>query len=85
MEEYFRAKRELLGEGDTYRDMMATYPAYWSGLKSRELVALMDARVLGRGWSGQIMGRNPQVEEWAAAAAPAVGALQHLLSTLDDQ
>ena len=72
-------------EGDAYGDMMATYPAYWSGLKSRELVVLMDARVLGRGWSGQIMGQNPQVEEWAAAVAPDVGALQHLLSTLDDQ
>ena len=85
VEEYFRAKREFLVEGDAYGDMMATYPAYWSGLKSRELVVLMDARVLGRGWSGQIMGRNPQIEEWAAAVAPDVGALQHLLSTLDDQ
>ena len=85
MEEYFRAKRELLVEDEAYGDMMATYPAYWSGLKSRGLVVLMDARVLGRGWSGQIMGRNPQVEEWAAAVAPDVGALQHLLSTLDDQ
>ena len=85
VEEYFRAKRELLVEGDAYGDMMATYPAYWSGLKSRELVVLMDARVLRRGWSGQIMGRNPQIEEWAAAVAHDVGALQHLLSTLDDQ
>ena len=31
------------------------------------------------------MGRNPQIEEWAATVAPDVGALQHLLSTLDDQ
>ena len=43
MEEYFRAKRELLVEGDTYGDMMAAYPAYWSGLRSKELVVLMDA------------------------------------------
>ena len=85
MEEYFWAKRELLIEGDAYGDMMATYPAYWSGLKSRGLVVLMDPRVLGRGWSGQIMGRNPQIEEWAAATAPDVGALQHLLSILDNQ
>ena len=85
VEEYFRAKRELLGEGDTYGDMMAAYPAYWSGLRSWELVVLMDARVLGRVWQGQIMGRDPQVEEWAANAAPDVGALQQLLSALDDQ
>ena len=43
VEEYFQAKRELLVEGNTYGDMMATYPAYWSGLKSRVLVILMDA------------------------------------------
>ena len=43
VEEYFRAKRELLVEGDTYGDMMAAYPAYWSGLRSGELVVLMDA------------------------------------------
>ena len=60
MEEYFRAKRELLGEGDTYGDMMAAYPAYWSGLRSWELVVLMDARVLGRVWRGQIMGWDPR-------------------------
>ena len=65
--------------------MMAAYLAYWSGLKSGELVVLMDARVLGRVWSGQITGREPQIEEWAADAGPDVGALQHLLSTLDDQ
>ena len=75
----------MLVEGDAYGDMMATYPAYWSGLKSRELVVVMDARVLGRGWAGQIMGRNPQIEEWAAAISPDVRALQHLLATLDDQ
>ena len=85
MEEYFRAKRELLVEGDTYGDMMAAYPAYWSGLRSGELVVLMDAQVLGRVWAGQIMGRDPQIEEWAADAAPDVGALQQLLSTLDDR
>ena len=85
VEEYFRAKRELLVEGDTYGDMMAAYPAYWSGLRSRELVVLMDARVLGRVWPGQIMGRDPQIEEWAADAAPDVGVLQQLLSALDDQ
>ena len=45
----------------------------------------MDTRVLGRKWLGQIMGRNPQIEEWAAAIAPDVGALQRLLSTLEDQ
>ena len=32
VEEYFRAKRELLMEGDAYGDMIAAYPAYWSGL-----------------------------------------------------
>ena len=46
---------------------------------------MMDAQVLGRIWQGQIMGRDPQVEEWAADAAPNVGALQQLLSALDDQ
>ena len=85
MEEYFRAKRELLVEGDTYGDMIAAYPAYWSGLRSWELVILMDGRVLGHIWPGQIMGRNPQIEEWAANTAPDVGALQQLLSNLDGQ
>ena len=85
VEEYFWAKRGLLVEGDTYGDMMAAYPAYWSGLWSRELVVLMDARVLGRVWPGQIMGRDPQIEEWAADTAPDVGALQQLLSTLDNR
>ena len=85
MEEYFRAKRELLVEGDTYGDMIAAYPAYWSGLRSWELVILMDGRVLGHIWPGQIMGRNPPIEEWAADTAPDVGALQQLLSNLDDQ
>ena len=32
VEEYFWAKRELLMEGDAYGDMIAAYPAYWSGL-----------------------------------------------------
>ena len=27
VEEYFQAKRDLLMEGDTYRDMIAAYPA----------------------------------------------------------
>ena len=31
------------------------------------------------------MGRDPQIEEWAAATAPDVGALQKLLSSLEDQ
>ena len=31
------------------------------------------------------MGRDTQIEEWAAAAAPDVGALQKLLSSLEDQ
>ena len=64
VEEYFRAKWELLVDSDTYGDIMAAYPAYWSGLRSQELVILMDARVLGRIWSGQIMGRDPQIETW---------------------
>ena len=85
VEEYFRANRELLLEGDTYGDMIAAYPAYWSGLRSWELVILMDLRVLGRIWPGQIMGRDPQIEEWAANTAPDVGALQKLLSNLEDQ
>ena len=72
-------------EGDTYGDMVAAYLASWSGLWSRELVVLMDARVLGRVWPGQIMGCDPQIEEWAVNAAPDVGALQPLLSTLDNQ
>ena len=54
-------------------------------MRSGELVVLMDAQVLGRVWAGQIMGRDPQIEEWAADAAPDVGALQQLLSTLDDR
>ena len=85
VEEYFRAKRELLMEGDAYGDMIAAYPAYWSGLRRLELVILMDARVLGCIWPGQIMGRDPQIEEWAADTATDVGALQQLLSNLDDQ
>ena len=85
MEEYFRAKRDLLLDCDDYGDMIAAYPAYWSGLQPLELVILMDARVLGRVWLGQIMGRDPQMEEWAADTAPDVGALQRLLSSLDDQ
>ena len=82
MEEYFRAKRELLVEGNTYGDMIAAYPAYWSGLRSQELVILMDARVLGRTWLGRIMGRDTQIEEWAAYTAPHVEALQRLLLNL---
>ena len=85
MEEYFRAKRDLLMDGDDYGDMIAAYPAYWSGLRCLELVILMDAPVLGRVWLGQIMGRDPQMEEWAANTAPDVGALQQLLSNLDGQ
>ena len=46
VEEYFRAKRDLLMDGDAYGDMIAAYPAYWSGLRRLELVVLMDARVL---------------------------------------
>ena len=85
VEEYFRAKRELLMEGDTYGDMIAAYPAYWSGLRRLELVILMDERVLGCIWLGQIVGRDPQIEEWAADTTPDVGALQNLLLNLDDQ
>ena len=85
VEEYFRAKRELLLDGDSYGDMVAAYPAYWSCLRCLELVILMDARVLGHIWPGQIMGRDPRIEEWAAATAPDVGALQKLLSSLEDQ
>ena len=75
VEEYFRAKRDLLMDGDDYGDMIAASPAYWSGLQRLELVILMDARVLGRVWPGQIMGWDPQMEEWAADTAPDVGAL----------
>ena len=85
VEEYFQAKRDLLMDGDAYGDMITAYPAYWSGLKRLELVILMDARVLGRIWMGQIMGRDPQIEAWATDTAPDVGTLQKLLSTLDDQ
>ena len=46
---------------------------------------LMDARVLGRVWPGQIMGQDLQMEEWSADTAPDVGALQQLLSNLDYQ
>ena len=72
-------------DGDAYGDMIAAYRAYWSSLRRLELVILMDARVLGRIWTGQIMGRDPQIEAWAADTAPDVGILQKLLSTLDDQ
>ena len=65
--------------------MIAAYPAYWSGLRRRKLVILMDERVLGHIWPGQIMDRDPQIEEWAAETAPDMGALQELLSNLDDQ
>ena len=50
-----------------------------------ELGILMDMRVLGHIWPGQIIGRDPRIEEWAAATAPNVGALQKLLSGLEDQ
>ena len=33
VEEYFRAKWDLLMEDDDYGDMIATYPAYLSGLR----------------------------------------------------
>ena len=85
VEEYFRAKRELLMEGNTYGDMVAAYPAYWSGLRRLELVILMDTQVLGHIWLGQIMGNDPQIEEWAADTAPDVGAQQNVLSNLEDQ
>ena len=85
VEEYFQAKRELLMEGDHFGDMVAAYPAYWSGLRYLELGILMDMRVLGHIWLGQIIGRDPQIEEWAAATAPNVGALQKLLLGLEDQ
>ena len=57
VEEYFQAKRELLMEGDAYGDMIAAYPAYWSGLRHLEQVILMDERALGesgraRSWAG---------------------------------
>ena len=73
MEEYFRAKRELLMEGDAYGDMIAAYPAYWSGLRRLELVILLDAGVLGRIWPCQIIGRDPKIEEWAADTTPTWG------------
>ena len=85
MEEYFKAKRELLMEGESYRDIISAYPAYWSGLRRLELVILMDARVLGRIWPCQIMGSDPQIEEWAADTAPDVETLQKLLSNLENQ
>ena len=81
VEEYFQAKWDLLMDDDS----IAAYPAYWSGLRRLELVILMDARVLGRIWPGQIVDRDPQIEAWAADTAPDVGALQKLLSNLDDQ
>ena len=58
VEEYFRAKRELLMEGDSYGDMAAAYPAYWSSLRPLELVILMDsvrswdASGRARSWGG---------------------------------
>ena len=85
VEEYFQAKWDLLMDDDSYGDMIAAYPAYWSGLRRLELVILMDGWVLGRIWPGQIVDRDPQIEAWAADTAPDVGALQKLLSTLDDQ
>ena len=54
-------------------------------MRRLELVILMDALVLGHIWPGQIMDRDPQIEEWAANTAPDVGALQKLLSNLDEQ
>ena len=80
-----QAKWELLMEGNSYGDMIAAYPAYWSSLRRLELAILIDARVLGRIWPGQIMGRDPQIEEWAADTTPDMGALQRLLSNLEDQ
>ena len=84
-----QAKWELLMEGNSYGDMIAAYPAYWSSLRRLELAILIDARVLGRIWPGQIMGRDPQIEEWATDTAPDtapdVETLQKLLSNLEDQ
>ena len=85
MEEYFRAKRDLLMKGDMYGDMVAAYPAYWSGLRRLELVILMDALVLGHIWDGQILHWEPRLEAWAVDTAPDVGTLQKLLSALDSQ
>ena len=43
-------------EGEDYRDMIAAYLAYWSGLRRLELVMLMDAQVLGRVWPARSWG-----------------------------
>ena len=63
VEEYFWAKQGLLVEGDTYGDMVAAYPAYWSGLRRGELRVVIDAIILGCGWDGQrlieVGSRNP--------------------------
>ena len=69
--EYFRAKQELLLEGDPYGNLRAAYPAFWSGL--------LDMLVWGHPWPWQIVGKNPQIKEWAAAIAPDLEALQDLL------
>ena len=50
-------------DGDDYGDLIAAYPAYWSGLRRLELVNLMDKRVLGSIGPSQIIGRDPQIEE----------------------
>ena len=87
MEEYFRAKRELLGEGDTYGDMMAAQclPGLLERLEELGAGGLDGCASPGTRLAGPDHGAGLQVEEWAANAAPDVGALQQLLSTLDDQ
>ena len=83
--EYFRAKQELLLEGDPYGNLRAAYPAFWSGLRDQGLGDLLDILVWGHPWPRQIVGKNPQIEEWAATVAPDLEALQDLLSRMERQ
>ena len=83
--EYFRAKQELLLEGDPYGNLRAAYPAFWSGLRDQGLGDLLDILVWGHPWPRQIVGKSPQIEEWAATVAPDLEALQDLLSRMERQ
>ena len=83
--EYFRAKQELLLEGDPYGTLRAAYPAFWSGLRDQKLGDLLDMLVWGHPWPWQIGGKNPQIEEWAANVAPDLEALQDLLSRMESR
>ena len=65
--EYFRAKQELLLEGDPYGNLRAAYPAFWSGL--------LDMLVWGHPWPWQIVGKNPPNQGVGCRHRPGLGSI----------